>query len=101
MRNRGWGSAGELLVDRDRHDLAAFGTEVAAAQLLDDRDRVRTVLDEVAEEEIAGEHAEQPVAELLVVDEELLFGVVEVAREREIDVAQTVFDLVAPPERQV
>ena len=47
----------------------ALRTELAAGDLLDHHDRVRTLGDQAGVEQVTGEHAEQPVAELLVVDQ--------------------------------
>ena len=66
------GELDDALLDRDRDDLACHRAELAAGDLLDDDDRVRPLVDEPGVEQVAGEHAEQAVAELLVVDEHVL-----------------------------
>src|SRR5260370_38977335 len=79
MRSIGSGGggarAGEALVEGGGHDLAAGGADLPAGELLDEHDGVRAVADDTGEEEVAGEHAEEPLAELLVVDEDPFGGV--------------------------
>ena len=65
----------DALVDGDGDDLARHRAELAAGDLLDDDDRVRALGDEPGVEQVAGEHTEQAVAELLVVDEHALLRV--------------------------
>ena len=53
--------------------------ELAAGDLLDHDDGVRALGDQARVEQVAGEHAEQPVAELLVVDQHPFLGIGEPA----------------------
>ena len=97
----GGARAGEALVDRGGHDLAAGGAELAAGELLDEHGGVRAVAHDAGEEEVAGEDAEEPFAELLVVDEDSLVGVVEPFLQGRVDDQQLVRPLVVATERQV
>src|SRR5579884_2238348 len=66
--------APELLVQRDRHDLPARRAHLLAREALDDRDGDRARLDQAGVEEVARQHAAEPVPELLEVDDDPLLG---------------------------
>ena len=64
------GLADDLLVDRDRDDLTRRPTPSWRPVIFSiDDHRVRALGDEPGVEQVPGEHTEQPVAELLVVDQ--------------------------------
>src|SRR5450759_5206741 len=84
--------AGEAPVDRG-------GAELTAGELLHEHDGVRAVPHDTGEEQVAGEHAEEPLAELLVVDEDSLVGIVEPFLQRRVDQRQPVGPLVVATER--
>ena len=75
--------------------------ELATGDLLDDDDRVRPLGDEAGVEEVAREHAEQPVAELLVVDQHPLVGIAQPARRARVEHGQPLGPFVVPADRDV
>ena len=82
-------------------DFATFGVEAFAGELFDDRDCVRALLDESGVQQVARDHAEQAVAELLVVEIQLLVGVFEQLRDRAVDRAEPGNDFVVSAEGNV
>ena len=92
------GARSETVGEGDGDHLAAVGADVATGDLLDHRDRVGPFLHESRVDEVPGEHTEHAVAELLVVEEDLLVGIVEPAGEVLVDVAQARGHRVVPAE---
>ena len=90
----------QVVGEGDGDHLAAVGADVATGDLLDHGDRVRPFLHESRVDEVPGEHAEHAVAELLVVEEDLLVGIVEPEREVLVDVAQPRGHRVVAAERE-